>query len=363
MPLLVFCLVLAFVPWWPDGAHAPRWVLLSVAVPVLLFTIQRVSWTPGHFCLGGFLLWGLASFWWTPDLLLGADIYWHFLLFGGLFLLAPSAMHPVYVAAGLALCINSLTTVLQVLQVVEWEASTFYSGLFFNKNLSAEVAALAIVGLVVGARPTLCRSSLAIGASVPLLTLPLSRGAILALVSAGWLVLWRRAKFAAALVAVVAIGISAHFLTLKVATLSERLEIWGRAWDGLSLWGNGLGSFRFDHPFFEYAHNDFLQVAYELGLPGVLLLATFFGYCLWRGAIAERLVIVVFLVEGLFAFPLYMPVTLAIVALAAGSLCRARVAVRGVQRVGERRDYAREAAERREASIAAFWKSSGPVPF
>lgn len=361
MPVLIFFLLIAFVPAWPDEVNAPRWALLSLAVPVLLFTIQRVRLLFSHITLTAFLVWAGFSLLRTPDFFVGIDTYWHFLLFGGLFLLAPADMRSAYIAAGFAMCINSLATVLQLFGAVDWEWVSGPGGLFLNKNLGAEVAALVIVGLAgQGGRSAL----LALGAAFPLLVQPFSRGAIAAVVVAGWLALWHYSRFIAALTIVLATGWALRFVqgSFRGTSIEKRVEIWSAAWDGLTLWGHGLGSFAFAFPVYEWTHNDLLHIGYELGAPGVLLFASFFGYCLWRGALTERLVVLAFLVEGLFAFPLFMPGTLVIVALASGSLCRNRVPVRGLFSLGQFRDYAREGAGSARAGVEAHRARSDSFP-
>jgi hypothetical protein len=104
-----------------------------------------------------------------------------------------------------------------------------------------------------------------------------------------------------------------------------------------SFFGQGLGSFYHLYSWFEHAHNDLLQVTYETGFLGILLFLGFMAYCLWSGPLPERLVLLAFLVEGLFDFPLYMPSTSFLAALAAGSILRSRDPVRLDQLVGKLR--------------------------
>jgi hypothetical protein len=68
---------------------------------------------------------------------------------------------------------------------------------------------------------------------------------------------------------------------------------------------------------FPEAHNDTLQMVYELG-PGALFFLGLEAYALYLARETERLVLIAFFVEGLTEFPLYMPVTGLIAALAIG---------------------------------------------
>jgi len=113
-----------------------------------------------------------------------------------------------------------------------------------------------------------------------------------------------------------------------VATTIQRTDAWKDALDGLTFWGHGIGSFYAVFPefatrmpprllTFPEAHNDTLQMVYELG-PGALFFIGLEAYALYLARETERLVLIAFFVEGLTEFPLYMPVTGLIAALAVG---------------------------------------------
>jgi len=110
-----------------------------------------------------------------------------------------------------------------------------------------------------------------------------------------------------------------------------RLGTWYDAMHGFTVLGRGLGSFIVEFPRFqqyssplslrwENAHNDIVQILFELGIGGFVLIALF----AIRLAQAERrpefYALVVFLVEGLFGFPLYQPVTGGLAAVCAGCI-------------------------------------------
>ena len=71
-----------------------------------------------------------------------------------------------------------------------------------------------------------------------------------------------------------------------------------------------------------------LQILYETGVPGFVLFSAFIIYILKTRQVTDRLVFVVFLVEGCFGFPLYTPTTAALAAFVAGHLCACRADVR-----------------------------------
>ena len=88
-----------------------------------------------------------------------------------------------------------------------------------------------------------------------------------------------------------------------------------------------------------YAHNDLVQVAYELGLPGLALALAFIWFVLQSDR-PERFVFLALIVEAIFAFPTHLATTGAIGALLAGvSVCDLpRVCLSNV--IGRDRRYA-----------------------
>ena len=318
---------MAFVPWFPDAALGPRWVVLSLLIPFFIGTRQSLS----LLLIACTLSLGLIR---SPVIWDGLYIYWHLLIFAACVLAAPVNMRPVYLGAGIGLALNGLLVAAQY-----WGGWYPFSepipnsGLFSNKNVGAEMAALVLVGLF-GARLW----GFVPFVAVPLVTQPLSRGAALAAGLAGVCAAWHRHRFATILAGIVLIGVIYHLAEVqgwgrRVFNVELRLTLWAEMLPAMCWWGNGLGSFIWAYPWMERAHNDFLQVAYELGLPGALLFLAFFGYCLWSGPLTERLVILAFLVAGCFGFPLYIPGTVFIAGLAAGSILRHRVPLFGWQRL------------------------------
>lgn len=346
MAVLAFLVTIACVPWWPDGANSPRWIVLSIAIPALLLVAKEAPRPAGLWLLYVFAAWAGLSLAWSPSVLDGLEIYWHFLLLVALAVLAATHRFDlkwVYLGSGLALAINSLLVIAQVGHWIDLPGTSAHSGLFFNRVFAAEAAAMVIVG-------TLWAQRQWIFAFVPTMSLQMfypavSRGALAGLGAAVLVALWTRVRFCTFLMLILLAGLAFHVSSYpgKLVSVSERLIMWQLMVNDLGFWGYGLGATRFMTPYFEYAHNDLLQVLYETGVPGTLLLFGFFGYCLWRGALRERCVLVAFLVIGCFGFPLFMPVTAFLAACAAGALCRDRAPVCGLFNFGQLRDRYRQA--------------------
>lgn len=329
-----FILVVCFVKWLPAGATVPRIALLSIALPAIC------CWKSLPISRGVLLL--CAYF--TVMALVAPNWYfalpelWLFLLWVMAFCIGRTLvdLRPVFIGAAIGLWINSAVVLL-----AEQSTTLFVrGGLFLNHNSAVEATAMVLAGLVVyrawiwlpGLLPSLFS-----GGKAPLVAL--------ALVSL--LVMWRRAPrlalalCGAGLVAFMAVLWSQNFY---LGGWHERVGVWQDTFVGLSAFGHGLGSFDYEFPAlqrhsdplqvrFDHPHFELLQIAYELGVPGVALVSAL-GVYLWRQPRSPAwCALAVFFVEGCAAFPLYLPVTGYLAAICLGHIVGA----------GERACYAVDA--------------------
>jgi hypothetical protein len=106
----------------------------------------------------------------------------------------------------------------------------------------------------------------------------------------------------------------------KLASASQRIEIWQDAISGVSMLGNGLGAFTAHFPHWEYAHSDLLQSLCELGIgtvgPVVCCVLAFQA----PGHRPEKAALAVLAIEATVSFPLHLPATGFLFALLAGWL-------------------------------------------
>lgn len=319
---MFFVGLVASAAYWPgvvNAAMAPRWALLAVLLPWLWASLsvlgqpspsggRRQHWTG----LGSFSSWA----------------FWQWLLRTAL---QPS-LRNLWIGAAAGLTVSSGIAIAEFLhypplrEVYPWPA-----GLFVNGNYMAEAAALVVVALVVERLWWLIPSVL------PALVLPQARGAILALAVALMLhfrVYWR---VMAPIAALAFIGICAFSFLKGDASSVERWALWRSAAHGLTFWGHGTGSFWTAFHLYdvrinpatmpEAAHNEFLTIAFELGVVGVALMAGFF-LSLTGPLDAPRLVVIALLVEASFAFPLHLPATAVLGMVAAGFSVRSRYVLR-----------------------------------
>lgn len=352
--VLGFLVTVGYLPL-PDGAHAGRWAALSILVPLLLFVRQF----RGILFPFLFPIMMAASLAWSPTPWTGLDQLWHFALAAAVVAIAPP-LEAVLLGAGAGLAVNAAVALAQAAGFSPVEAATGNAGLFMNSNAQAEAIVLVVVGLAgqirtnadLSAFVRLCAFAGVI--SVPLALPPLPRGALVALAVAATLALPRLYRIAAFALA----GLLAFILITpeRVPAVAARAGLWLDVAERLTFWGQGLGGFAYFFPYWQYAHNDAIQIAHDLGVPGLVAFASVVAFCLWRGTGSARAVLVAFVVEGAFSFPLYQPTTLFLAACAVGSILGRRPDLRG--------DLAHRepAGEARPATIRAAWPGAGVVP-
>jgi O-antigen ligase len=147
---------------------------------------------------------------------------------------------------------------------------------------------------------------------------------------------WGQSRLLAVLIAVglVCGAAATHFDVASASSNIERLGIWGDTVSGMKLAGHGLGAFYTDfaghapnvdllrsRPF--HAHNDFLEIAYEIG-PGIVLFLGLIAFALGGSSIIERAILSAFIMEAAVDMPLRYPATLFLASIVLGRLCADR---------------------------------------
>lgn len=323
---LGFLTAAIFTPTLADGASSPKWAFLAAVVGVGVFFMPRQVVTLGHVLGGALLLWCGATLFWTPVFFDGAHAAAHAVVLAGLFCLGSQVLclRSLLIGAALGLALNSAVVVAQVYFNFPWTQTAAPGGLFVNRNLGAEAAALVLVGAIA------YRLWWVIPALAPTLYLQSSRGATVAIAVALLAGLYPYARrFVAGTLAVAVIAAAlVVILNGTDSSTTERFAIWRDTLDGMTLWGNGLGSFYGLYPSHatrldvlaqrpEHAHMDTLEMVYEIGA-GALLFAVFVGFAFRQQHTAGRMILVAFLVEGVFSFPLHNPFTGAVFTVVAG---------------------------------------------
>jgi O-antigen ligase len=117
----------------------------------------------------------------------------------------------------------------------------------------------------------------------------------------------------------------------SLATIQQRVDLWADTIRGFKIFGNGIGSFEILYPLNavnidtvltrpKYAHNDLLQIGFDLGIGSLLLVA--FLWSILTIKCKEAYILYAFCIVSLFAFPLHNPVSAFLVCLVAGFITR-----------------------------------------
>lgn len=338
---LTFFVGVTYFPLISGAATAPRWALLSIALPVMLLAFLPYSrdehssvsdvtnFNPflGHHLAGGlFLLYATISMLWVEVWQDALDALWKFYLLAMAFAIGSrlNDIRHIYIAFGYAITTNSVVMITQV-----WGLWPFGgAGLFFNPNFAGEAAALAIIGCLI------CRRYLLAAFCWPSVVLSGSRGALLALAIVGVVWLWQHKRQYAVIAGSIILVCSPliQFVGKGGASITQRLDLWTDVVQGLTLFGHGVGSFGVMFPkfathvdtlatHFDHAHNDALEIIYEFGFIGAVLVGTLVFAAMRAAREAECLILCTFIVCGFAGFSLFEPVTAFIALLVAGHTC------------------------------------------
>lgn len=345
--ILAFAVTAAYWPGIPGMALTPRWALLSIIVPSSLLVLARRRPQPNTAAWVGIslLAYAAVSLTWTTSLPDGLNALWQLSLLAGCAWIGAilPTLSRVYLGVALGM---GVTSGIIILEILGWDVlhqlTQLRPGLFFNPNIVTETAALSFIA---------CFASRQYWASLlplPALLLTHSRGGMLALLVAMFVMVWKRTPWGAFILSgAVFAGVVGVYMTNRTVpeheefragiefnsqSVRDRIGIWQDTIWGLTWRGTGIGSFRSEYPKAPYkneiavkgrtdhAHNDFLEIGYELGAFGILCFIVLIVCGLYGGPISALLVLVGFISEALVQFPMYMPVTGALAALCLGRL-------------------------------------------
>lgn len=370
---LTFLVSCAFWPIFLDAANTPRWAVLSIGIPLLLLVYRKTTADVAILSLVNIVaLLGFSalSLLWARSWLDGANALWLLLVLCCAWLLGAKAttLWPVYQGLGLGINVSALIAFAQIFGYTGIPEANPVAGLFVNSDFLAEIGAVAIVACVASRLFWLLPGPLFATLYHP------SRGAIISLGVVGLAWLWKRSRLAALIAAacICAVVVSMSLQSNKQISNSERVAIWQDTVRGMTFGGHGIGSFYAAYPQNaktydvmvsrpEYAHNEILHFAFELGL-GAIFVYFVFGYAMRGAFVADHYVLLTLLAESLFSFPLHLPLSSFFAFLIAGHL--------STQRHGLRRSFYRwailirlwVARQRRNRSFALVYGSKALSP-
>lgn len=326
MILFGFILAVCFVPGWTGFSVLTGWIVLSLALPFLLW--GRAKLGAAHWLGLAFIAYAAASLFWTLIPAQGIGDLWMLALLGGCFVLGSVLNDPRSLWLGLSLGFG-VSTAIAIAQWFGWDGvyrSQLPAGLFVSSGIYGEIGALLTVALIS------VRLYWPLVFTVPALALSGSRIALVAVAVALMFMIWDWRI----ILIVGAFGLAITIVTLAQRSswdsASERKAIWADTAEGLTFFGHGAGSFMTLYPTFakrtdtmtarpEDPHNEFLRFAFEYGLGALPLLLILTLACMVSGS--ERFILVAWLVIAFFDFPTRIPVQGLIGMVALGRLCSA----------------------------------------
>ncbi len=346
--LFGFALAAMFWPGQSGAAEVSRWALLAIAVPAYLFTFKLKDPKIVFWLLGLALGWATLSILWSdvPD-----DAYdnlFKMALTAGCIVIGTQITDLKWFYRGIAggmvintaICIPQWFGYYPVVAVMPG-GMALPSGLFVNPSMLGEACAPLIMVLLARREWTWAAVSL-----VPLL-LSQNRSGIMAVALCSVVFLWQELRWKGAIISAVAVAVPTWFLVHKgidpLSSFWQRLDIWDGVVHGLTVWGHGIGQLYADFPIYStaidneasptwvmtaHAHNDILEFAFELGLPGTALLAILAWIVYRRAQRPERYGLAAICLTAMVGFPWHMPFTAAMGAIMAGYAARGRDLVR-----------------------------------
>lgn len=322
-----FLVAIAFIPGILSAATVPRWVIIAT-IPALFPLTPRLT---APLLIGELLLgWAAISLLWDSNPVDGVGALIQLALLGTCFMLGAQAvtLRPLYVGMGIALGANGGIVLLQQFynHDIVWPiATTAPAGLFINSNTSAEVTALILVAAISH------RIWWLVPGLLPAMIFSQSRSAMLAVLTA---VVWSlRREWRIVLPAAMFAGTAFYWLRGHMTSSHERIGIYLDTLSGMTWLGHGIGSFQTEFPYHathvdtfmswvEHAHSDPLELAFELGIVGVILGAALVAVCLRSAYQEDKAIFIAFLAEAAVDFPSHLPAQAFTAAIVAGYLCK-----------------------------------------
>jgi len=314
-----FFLTICYIPIFYGGSTNIRWVYLALTTSFLLLLLKPNKFTVFH--LIGLLLifWSLVSVLWSFNQYDSVDRLIHLLIIAQIFVLGSriESLKEIFIGLGLG---TGISTFLYLY-------FNMPAGLFVNQTLLGETAILTLIGLCI----------YKLWWFIPVVLPSLfsgSRGVLLAGIITVIMWVWSKSKFlAVSLISpIIVFGFLSYKFNIRLSSVYERFDLWKDSLNGVTLFGQGIGSYHSAYPYFAeridtlkyrpmQAHNDLLQVFFELGIIGGILVIGFV-YLLMKVKDNEKYIIYCFIVLSMFSFPIYMPVSAFIFAIVSGYMSR-----------------------------------------
>ncbi len=345
--VLGLSLAVMFWPGMAGAAEPSRWALLAVVPPAMLF-FTKIRMTTTHWLALALMVWTILSMAWASVFDDALNGMLEFAFCFAVFAIAAEIEEPGWFYSGAAIGLGVSTGIamgqrLGYEPVITQFVGSGPSGLFVNPSILGESAVC--IAVLMLARKQWWLTALVL----PGLLLSQQRSSLIALICCITAMVWLWKRWLA-IGALVFCGAAAMVLADKSLTpwdsLAQRIDIWRDALTGVTFFGHGIGNFYAVFPFYEnftaneqgpawpiatHAHNDLLEVLFELGVPGFVLTCAM-AWSIWKHAqLPERYGLAAIGITSLAGFPLHMPFTGAVAAYMAGVAVGGRGSLRGTQ--------------------------------
>lgn len=323
----------AYMPGVIGLVSITSWAVMWLVMPMLLLKC-KIEITLIHILGIAFLSYAALSLLWSPH---GMLELMQLLALASVFVWGSTLKDLKNVTIGLSIGL-AVSSVLAIFQFLGIETFVYTyggakpSGLFVNPNVYSEISAMVLLlilinklwwyipvvipGLMVSSRAVI----LGLGVSLAIMTWAKSKMLSIAILISSWFL--------------------AYFITFpsqvinvvnNTASVFQRLYVWQDMLAGFTIFGNGVGSFVYKFPehnrhidgsvtLVEYAHNDLLQLFFELGIGAIPLIAIVALLLMVKNDYKSALIF--FIIIGIFGFPLHMPITAFMFALVAAQLAK-----------------------------------------
>lgn len=335
--LLGIAIMTTYIPGVIGFVSITSWAVMWLAMPLFILRC-KIEITVIHVLGMLFLSYSALSLLWSPH---GMLELMQLLALASVFVWGSTLKDLKSVTKGLSigLAFSSVLAIFQFLGFNEfvYSGTVRPSGLFFNSNIFAEISGMVLLLILINklwwyipvALPGLMVSSraviLGLGVSLAMLTWSKSKILSFVILISSWLIAYFITFSNVLNINPATIGSN------STVSIFQRLYVWEDMLAGFTIFGNGIGSFVFKFPEYnkhidgsvtlvEYAHNDLLQLIFELGIGSIPLM--FIVALLLMVKNDYKSAFIFFIVIGIFGFPLHMPITAFMFALVAAQLAK-----------------------------------------
>lgn len=327
--LFGFFLAIAYIPGIFGAAIMTGWLYLFITIPFWVFFVQA-DLKNTHIYGLLFLVYAFLSLLWTFNLSIAYFFLLQLFVLAAVFYVGSTVkdLKPIVIGLTVGLGVSDLVGIGQYLGYNQvFSITNVVAGLFVNRNIFCEASVVIL----------LCLVALKLWYWIPL-TLPAiihihSRAAILGLFIGITVWGWKRNKLYTVISASALLFVGlAYYRNSDILSINERYQVWADTFRGLSILGNGIGTYEVLYPLFainidtyitrpKFAHNDLLQLAFEFGV-GITFLILMALNVLKVKDRDESIILYGIGTISMFAYPFHVPMLAFIGLLVAGYLTR-----------------------------------------